>query len=90
MLQRRLPKVGFTAHRTQFKEEVRLSEINALECDVISIASLKDAGVIKTSTKYVKIFKSGEIKRAVKIEGLLISKGALEAVKAAGGELIES
>ena len=89
-LQRRLPKVGFTAHRTQFKEEVRLSEINALSADVINIAALKEAGVIKSSTKYVKIFKSGDIQRAVKVEGLLVSKGALEAIKAAGGDLVES
>ena len=38
-------------------------------------------------TKEVKVINSGELKKAIKIKGLKISKSALEEVKKSGGEV---
>lgn len=86
-LQRRLPKVGFTAPKSNLVEEVRLEELNKIEGDVVSLQTLKDAGVIKRSTKDVKIMLKGEVSKALTVKGLRISKAAQAAVEAAGGSV---
>jgi large subunit ribosomal protein L15 len=50
---------------------------------------LKAAGLIKKEMLSVKVIKSGEINRAVNISGLRVTKGALEAINAAGGKVEE-
>jgi large subunit ribosomal protein L15 len=94
-IQRRLPKVGFTSRKSLFTEEVRLSELQCLplaegQTEVeVSIQTLKDANVITKNTKFVKVFLSGEIDRAVVIRdpAVRISKGALVAIEAKGGRV---
>jgi large subunit ribosomal protein L15 len=39
--------------------------------------------------KRVKIFASGEVKKAVTVKGLSVSKGAKAAIEAAGGTVEE-
>lgn len=84
-IQRRLPKVGFRSHLSRITEEIRLSELEKLAADVVDIDTLKKANLISKGTKYVKVFASGEIKRAVTLKGLKVSKGARSAIEAAGG-----
>ena len=84
-LQRRLPKVGFTAHKSLFAAKLRLSTLSQLDAEEITLASLKEAGLVAPTTKQVKIYLSGEINRAVKVKGIAVSKGAKEAIVAQGG-----
>lgn len=90
-LQRRLPKRGFVSLAKVRGEtaEVRLSEINNLPVDTIDLLVLKQANVISGSALSVKIFLSGEITRAVTLQGLLVTKGARAAIEAAGGTIAE-
>ncbi|MFQ5659550.1 MAG: 50S ribosomal protein L15 [Gammaproteobacteria bacterium] len=88
-LQRRLPKVGFSSRRGRVTAEIRLHEINAIEAEVIDLNILKKANVVSKEIKYAKIIASGEIKKAVTIKGLGVSKGALAAIQAAGGRIEE-
>ncbi|MCB1864678.1 MAG: 50S ribosomal protein L15 [Chromatiales bacterium] len=86
-MQRRLPKVGFVARMSQTKEQVRLSEIDAMDVDLIDLDALKSAGVVRRSTKQVKVMLSGTIGRAVTVRGIPVSAGARAAIEAAGGSV---
>lgn len=86
-LQKRLPKYGFTSRVSRISAEVRLSELNSIEADVIDIEALKSASVISAGIKRVKVFLSGELKKAVTVKGLAVTKGAQSAIEAAGGKV---
>ncbi|MEP4890652.1 MAG: 50S ribosomal protein L15 [Aliiglaciecola sp.] len=88
-IQRRLPKFGFTSRVSFVSDQVTLSEIAKVEGDEVSLATLKAAGLVKKEMLNVKVMKSGEISRAVTVKGLKVSKGALEAIQAAGGKVEE-
>lgn len=88
-IQRRLPKFGFTSQKSLIREEVRLSELAKVTCDVVDIDALKAAGVIRRSTKYVKVVLSGDITKAVTLKGVPATKGAKAAIEAAGGKIEE-
>lgn len=88
-LQKRLPKFGFTSRVGRVSAEVRLSELNLVEGDVVDLAALKAADVINHNMKRVKIFLSGELTKAVTVKGLAVTKGAKAAIEAAGGKVEE-
>ena len=56
---------------------------------MVSLETLKAAGLVKKEMLFVKVLKSGEISRAVTINGLKVTKGAREAIEAAGGKVEE-
>ena len=86
-LQRRLPKVGFSSRMAKYSAELRLHELELPQVDVIDIDSLKKADLIPVHTEKVKVIKSGEIRKAVRIQGLAVTKGARAAIEAAGGSI---
>jgi large subunit ribosomal protein L15 len=88
-LQRRLPKRGFVSLTRNDNVQVRLSDLQNMPVDEIDLLALKQAGVIPAAALTAKVIKSGEIKRAVKLQGLLLTKGARGAVEAAGGSIAE-
>jgi large subunit ribosomal protein L15 len=85
----RLPKYGFTSRIGMVTAEIRLSELNAVEGSVVDIETLKQAGLISSVIKRAKIFASGEVKKAVTVKGLAVTKGAKAAIEAAGGTVEE-
>lgn len=86
-LQRRLPKVGFVARKGLRSAQVRLSELSQVEGGVITLESLKAAGVIAANSLQAKIFASGEIGSSVTVKGIPVSAGAKSAIEAAGGKV---
>ena len=88
-LQRRLPKRGFVSLTRNDTAQVRLSDLEKLPVDTIDLLVLKQAGVISANALTAKVMLSGEITRAVKLQGLLLTKGARAAVEAAGGSIAE-
>ena len=86
-LQRRLPKRGFTSPTEKAVAEVRLSEIDKLGIDRVDLAALKEAGVVPRRALAAKVILSGKINRAVKLQGVKVSKGARAAIEAAGGSV---
>ncbi|HEY7884752.1 MAG TPA: 50S ribosomal protein L15 [Cellvibrionaceae bacterium] len=88
-LQKRLPKYGFTSRIGRVTAEVRLSELNLVDGEVVDLETLKQADVIGANIKRAKIFASGEVKKAVTIKGLSVTKGAKAAIEAAGGKVEE-
>ena len=90
-IQRRLPKRGFTTEAQARAEtaEVRLSDLQKMKETEIDLAVLKAAGVVPVQTLTAKLIKSGELSRKVALKGVKASKGAREAVTAAGGTVAE-
>lgn len=86
-LQRRLPKVGFTSHLKKFTSEVRISELNKVNGDLINLESLIESNIVPVSTKKVKLIKSGVISRSVTVKGILVTEGAKAVIVAAGGKV---
>ena len=88
-LQMRLPKFGFNSARAKFTDQVTLSEIANMEVETIDLQALKDANVLKGSIKRAKVILSGSIKKPVSLRGIGATKGAREAIEAAGGKVEE-
>jgi len=88
-LQRRLPKRGFVSLTRNDTVEVRLSDLQALPVDTIDLLALKQAGIVRASALAAKVFAAGEITKAVKLSGLLVTKGARAAIETAGGSISE-
>jgi ribosomal protein L15, bacterial/organelle len=88
-LQKRLPKYGFTSRISLVTAQIRLSELNLVDGDIVDLETLKQADVINANIKRAKIFASGELKKAVTVRGLSVTKGAKAAIEAAGGKIEE-
>lgn len=88
-LQKRLPKFGFTSRIGRVTAEVRLAELNKVEGELIDLDALKQADIIGVNIKRAKIMLSGELKKAVTVKGLAVTKGAKAAIEAAGGKVEE-
>lgn len=86
-LQRRLPKIGFRSRKAATRAEVRLHELDRVQQEVIDLASLKAAGIVGQNTRRVKIIASGKLTKAVKLRGLLVTKGARLAIEAINGSI---
>ncbi len=86
--QRRLPKFGFTSMSELDKTEIRLSELDSINVDgVIDLMSLKKANIISPRVKQVKVIATGNLKNAVTIRGILVTKGARQAIESIGGKI---
>ncbi|PPD44861.1 MAG: 50S ribosomal protein L15 [Methylobacter sp.] len=86
-LQRRLPKIGFISQSGKYSAEVRLSELNGLDSEIIDLKVLIDANIVPIFTKKAKIIKSGELTKAVTIKGINVTSGAKEAIELLGGKI---
>ena len=86
-LQKRLPKYGFTSRIGRTTAQVRLHELNRVEGDVADLAALKAADLVKDDVLRARVFLSGEITKVINVKGLIVTKGAREAIEAAGGSV---
>ncbi|WNB75235.1 50S ribosomal protein L15 [Methylomonas koyamae] len=86
-LQRRLPKVGFTSRTKKYSAEVRLSEINLLNVDLVDIQVLVDNNLVPVFAKKVKVVNTGVISRPLTLKGVGVTAGAKLTIEAAGGKV---
>jgi len=85
--QRRLPKRGFVSLAKNDSAEIRLSDLTKVPVDEIDLLALKAAGLVPAGVKTVKVIKTGKLERALKLSGVLVTKGAKAAIEAAGGSV---
>lgn len=88
-IQRRLPKRGFSSAIGKLTAEVRLSDIERMTETEIDLGVLKAAGVVQSQILQAKLIKSGTLTRKITIKGVGVTKGAREAITAAGGSVAE-
>lgn len=84
---KRLPKFGFTSKIAPTRAEVCLYHLNGLNSDEVSIDTLIDAGLIKRGVTKVKVINTGQLDKAITVNGLQVTKGAQKAIEAAGGKV---
>ncbi len=88
-LYRRLPKFGFTSKLAMQTAEVRLSELNKIDGDIISLETLKAANLVRNDKIRARIMLSGTVSRAFTVQGVALTQGARAAIEAAGGKVEE-
>lgn len=89
-LQRRLPKRGFTSMTRNDVAGVRLSDLERLQVAEVDLLVLKQAGVVPQLARGAKVYRSGTLTRAVRLAGIGVTKGAREAIEAAGGAVAQA
>lgn len=87
-LQRRVPKRGFN---NIFAKEIVAVNVSALEKafnngDVVDVAALKNAGLIKKELDGVKILGNGELTKKLTVKVNAYSETAKQKIEAAGGK----
>ena len=85
---RRMPK--YKGFNRKFKKSVSAVNLETLEKyfnegEVVNINSLKEKGIVKKNSEEVKILGKGDLKKKLTIEGINISKSAVEKIKEVGG-----
>jgi large subunit ribosomal protein L15 len=83
---RRIPKRGFTNLSRVEYQVVNVRDLGKVEGEV-SPQALKEAGLIGSSHKPVKILGQGEVAKAVSVSAHSFSKSAREKIEAAGGSV---
>ena len=86
-LQKRLPKYGFSSRIARTTAQIRVAELSTVEADVVDLAALKSADLVKQDVTRARVFLSGELNKAVTVKGLAVTKGAREAIEKAGGKI---
>ena len=86
-LQRRLPKRGFKSHLLKYNAEVTLGMLEQLGAAEVDLPTLKAAGLVGELARVVKVIKSGELTKAVKLTGVGATAGAKAAIESAGGSI---
>ena len=86
-LYRRLPKRGFKNRFAIVYTVVNLADIDAKfnNGDVVDMAALKAAGLVKKENDGVKILGQGEITKALTVKANKFSESAKAKIEAAGG-----
>ena len=82
-----LATLSFDKRRSDFFTNELITILKLIEADVIDLAILKSANVVTKNTLQVKVMLSGTIGKAINLKGIKVSKGALEAITAAGGKI---
>ena len=86
-MQRRLPKRGFKSHLLKFNAEVTLTALEQLGLAEVDLLALKTAGLVGQLAKNVKIIKTGELTKAVKLNGIGATAAAKAIIEAGGGSV---
>lgn len=86
-LHRRLPKVGFISNRPD-NQVVNVKDFSRKGIKgTVTPDTLKEAGLIGSASRPVKILGMGEISEAINVSGIAVSKSAAEKIVAAGGSV---
>lgn len=89
-LQKRVPTFGFRSRIGLVTAEVRTSElalVAAKGTEIVDLASLKAANIVRKNVVRARIFLSGPVTAAVVVRGVTVTKGARAAIEKAGGRV---
>ena len=86
-LQQRLPKYGFSTAISRVTAQLRLSELDKVQGELVDLDTLKASDVISRDIERVRVFLSGAVKRALTLKGIAVTRGARAAIEAAGGKV---
>ena len=89
-LTKRLPMLRGKSRFQSFAKvgEVNVGDLAKLDAELISLETLKLAGLVDKRVKAAKVINTGSLDKAVKLQGLRVSAGAKKAIEAAGGSVV--
>ena len=86
-LYRRIPKRGFTNRNSKTIVGINVSALEVFDNDaVVSVETLKEAGIIKNARDGVKILGNGELTKKLTVQANAFSAGAVAKIEALGGK----
>jgi large subunit ribosomal protein L15 len=88
-LQRRLPKRGFNSLNKKETSELRLDQLEKVKSDIIDLDALKNENLVPRYIQKIKVIATGELNKAVTIQGLSLSENAKKAVIDSGGKILD-
>ena len=88
-LQRRLPKRGFTSLNKKETSELRLDQLEKVKAVIIDLDALKNENLVPRYIQKIKVIATGELNKAVTIQGLSLSENAKKAVIDSGGKILD-
>jgi len=90
-LVRRLPKRGFTNIHAQILQELNLTFISThfAEGETVCLESLRDKKLVNSTINGLVVLNNGELTHKVTVVADRVTKGAREAILAAGGTIQE-
>ena len=88
-LQRRLPKRGFTSLNQKETSELRFDQLEKVQADIIDLDALKNENLVPRYIQKIKVIATGELNKAVTIQGLGLSENAKKAVIDSGGKILD-
>jgi|TARA_B110000263_G_scaffold75109_1_gene65588 large subunit ribosomal protein L15 len=88
-LQRRLPKRGFASLKQKETSELRLDQLEKVQADIIDLDALKNENLVPRYIQKIKVIATGELNKAVTIQGLGLSENAKKAVIDSGGKILD-
>jgi large subunit ribosomal protein L15 len=84
---RRVPKRGFTNPFKVTSQVVNLRDLTKVKGDVVSPATLVEAGLVNSVDLPVKLLATGDVGRAVTVQGCACSGSARKKIEQAGGKV---
>lgn len=86
-LYRKLPKRGFHNRFSTEYAVINLAGLSRFEDGaVVDLEILRDAGLVKTNEKKLKVLGNGEITKKITVKAAVFSASAKEKIEAAGGK----
>lgn len=83
----RLPKRGFHNNFAAEYDLVNVGDLDRFEADsVVGPEELKEAGMIRKTSGFLKILGDGELKKTLTVKAHAFSRSAKEKIEAAGGK----
>jgi large subunit ribosomal protein L15 len=84
---RRVPKRGFTNPFKADAQAVNLEQLKAFAGREVTMASLAEAGLVRSAEQLVKVLGDGDAPQGLVVRGLKVSASARAKIEAAGGRI---
>ena len=84
-LQQRLPKFGFSSRVNNLSTDINLRMLDGLK--EVSLEILKEKKLLNKKINKVKIYGDYKLSKALNVNGLSVTKGALKSIEESGGKV---
>ena len=84
-LQQRLPKFGFSSRVNNLSADINLRMLDGMK--EVSLEILKEKKLINRKINKVKIYGDYKLSKALNVNGLSVTKGALKSIEESGGKV---
>ena len=84
-LQQRLPKFGFSSRVNNLSTDINLRMLDGMK--EVSLEILKEKKLVNKKINKVKIYGDYKLSKALNVNGLSVTKGALKSIEESGGKV---